>query len=279
MNRRNEGKKLGSPLKILILGLLTASVALAQTPPPPAAPAATPTSAATTPSSMPSLPAITPPPSQLTPPVPAVRPPEEAVAHKAVEKEEAESYGKSRGLLGPVTFGPSVGILGIPQPFQFALQLKYSDWLGGQVTYLYLPDLTISNVKVGLTGYDARLRLFPFRGAFYIGAAVVGKQKIKGSKTQTISGVPVTANVEVESKFLTPQLGWRWQWHSGFFMGLDLGWQLNRNANTTVTTDAPTIVQAQPDYTTLVNDVKKIGNDYGNKALPSFTLLQFGFML
>lgn len=194
------------------------------------------------------------------------------------EREETyRGYGKVEGIAGPVTFGPSVSLLGFPHPLEVALESKYRDYFGFQGTYGFIPEISIKDVKAKMNAWDVRLRWFPFNGAFYVGAGY-GQQTVEGSKTQVILGTSTTASVKVENKFFTPQLGWRWTWESGFFMGLDLGWQFAKDADTSVSSNANALIQAQPQYTTLVNDVKKYGNDYGNKGLPSFTLLHFGFL-
>jgi hypothetical protein len=106
-----------------------------------------------------------------------------------------------------------------------------------------------------------------------------GTQDIIANKSQTIQGIKVNAQVDVSSSFYTPQAGWRWIWDSGFFLGVDFGWQVASGADTQLTTDLRNpLIFATPEYAKLESDVKKVGNDFGNKALPSLTFIHFGWL-
>lgn len=198
-------------------------------------------------------------------------------AAKKSDATDYKGYGKTRGVLGDVTFGPSIAILGFPHPAEVSLEGKYLDLFGFQAAYGFLPEITISNVKAKMNAWDVRARWFPFRGAMFIGAAY-GQQTLTGSKSDTISGVPVQATVEVKTNYITPHLGWRWVWESGFFMGVDFGWQLASSAKTTVSTNAPAAVQATTEYISLRGKVTDAGNDLGETGLPSVTFIRLGWL-
>ncbi|MEW6055468.1 MAG: hypothetical protein AB1540_02555 [Bdellovibrionota bacterium] len=191
---------------------------------------------------------------------------------------KSDGYGKTHGLLGPVVLGPAVSLLAFPHPIEVGLEGKYKDLFGFGLTYGFIPDLVIKTAKINTKAFDARVRWFPFRGAFFVGMAF-GTQTISAKKSAEIQSIKVNAEVEVQSSFYTPHVGWRWVWPSGYFMGVDLGWQLASGAETTLTTDVRNVLLlATPQYGQLEKDVKDLGNQYGNKPLPMFTLIHFGWL-
>lgn len=209
---------------------------------------------------------------------PKVEAPKEVAAAQAPAAETDKWYGKDEGLLGDFKFGPSVSAISFPHLFQGALEMKYQDFLSGAFTYGFWPTLTVSSVKIGMNAYNGRVRWHPFKGSFMLGA-IYGVQTLTAKKSDTISGVPAEVAIELKTYYLTPHLGWRWEWNSGFFMGVDLGWQLNHRAKLKVTTNAPAVLQTTQQYIDLNKDVVDKGNDIGNTDLPWFTFLHLGFFL
>ena len=204
---------------------------------------------------------------------------ERTLAPKQPQESEdlSDRYGKTHGVAGPLTFGPSLTLLGLTRPFAVGLESKYLDIWGLAGFYGFLPEITVSNVKVKYSSWDARFRYYLFRGSFFVGAAV-GGQNIKATKSTTISGVPVTANLTMDSMFVTPHVGWHWIWKSGFFMGIDLGVQLSVSRTTSVSSDAAAPIQALQQYQDLSNDVTSNAEKLGKKPLPMLTLLKVGFL-
>ncbi len=189
-----------------------------------------------------------------------------------------EDYGKVRGILGPVTLGLGLSVVGLLRPVEFSLQGKLKDYVGFQGTYGFLPKLTIAGYKVSVNATDARLRWHPFRGSFYLGASI-GTQNVIVAKSQTISGFAINAEGEVKTSFVTPMIGWRWVWNSGFFMGMDLGWQIARSSQTKVTLkDAPAALTSTDEYKKAENEIVTQGNKYGKTNLPHLSLLSFGWL-
>lgn len=195
------------------------------------------------------------------------------------EGEQRSEYGKTEGIAGPVLIGPSMTLLGFPHPLQLGIEGKVRDRFGFALNYGFIPDINISDAKARIQALDARVRWFPFHGAFFVGMAF-GTQTVTAQKSETIQGVNATATVDITSAFYTPQAGWRWVWPTGFFMGVDVGWQINSGANTNVSTDIRNnvLLLATPQYAQLESDVKKVGNDFGNRAIPNLTFLKFGWL-
>lgn len=242
----------------------------------PAKAAASPSPAAPTPSPTPEA-SPSPSPSATPSATPVEEVKEEAKpAEEKKDETKKELYGKKNRNLGDFVVGPFIHIVSIPRPLGFGVEAKWNDILGVSAGYGFIPQITLDGVKVKLTGYDARLKFYPFKGAFFIGVGI-GSQVLTGSKVETIATVPVTASVSLTNNFVSPQLGWNWIWDSGFFFGLDLGVQLTLKNTGTVTSDAPAIVQATAEYTALQNDVQKAADMISKYPIPLLTLIKIGY--
>ena len=215
------------------------------------------------------------------------------VEAQATEHKD-EAYGKTHGLLGPVTLGPSVTLLAIPTIIRFGLEGKYKNSFGFGGHYGFIPSSLLSkfvkDVTIKVTNYEGRVRWFAFQRALFLGLGL-GQQNLEGSKSEniklTVSGlsitVPATVNVKISTTFLTPHFGWRWTWNSGFFMGLDLGYQVALSSSTTLSSSTLAgidlaVLKDQQQYKDLDKKVQDEGNKVGKTGLPSFTLIHFGFL-
>ena len=210
-----------------------------------------------------------------TPPPEAIAPRE--VAPKKVE-EPKDLYGKQSRPLGDFEVGPYITAVTLPRPFTGGIEAKWLDLVGVSASYGFLPQLTISSVKLKMNGYDFRLKLYPFRGAFFLGVGI-GSQTLTASATDSVSGIPITASGSQVNSFVAPQLGWNWVWGSGFFMGIDLGVQLSMSHTTTVTTDQDSnaLVTGSTQYAGIKSNILKMADLFGKTPLPVLTLVKVGF--
>jgi hypothetical protein len=188
-----------------------------------------------------------------------------------------EGYGKTQGVAGPVTFGPSLTLLGLTRPFSIGLEGKYRDRAGAAFFYGFLPELKLSGVSVKYSSWDARVRWYVFRGSFFAGLGY-GKQNLEASKTETIQAQSVTGNLKMDTSYIIPHVGWHWVWTSGFFMGMDLGIQLPISRSQTFSSTAPAALQASAEYRSLESKVNDEANKIGKIPLPLLTLLKVGFL-
>ncbi len=151
------------------------------------------------------------------PPLPAQPAPPEAPPPKA------EGYGKQYGVLGnvPLVFGPKL-TLGFIQPATVGIEAKYANLVGLSVDYGFVPEfgLPTSTLRVAWSGWNVGVKVYPFRGSFFLGAAL-------GGRSFTGKQVDASGNWEatVSSTYLAPELGWRWVARSGLFFGMEFGWQ------------------------------------------------------
>jgi hypothetical protein len=247
-----------------------------------AAPTPTPTPEAPTPSPSPVEPTPTPAvsPTPVATPTPVEEVKKEEAKKEEVVKEEVKSdlYGKKKRNFGDWVFGPYITLVSLPRPLSAGLEVKWWDLLGVSGSYGFLPEIKISGVTFKTSGTEGRFKIYPFRGAFYLGVGF-GSQTFTGSKTETIQTISVTGTISQKNNFVAPQLGWNWTWDSGFFMGLDLGVQLSMSRTTTFTTnqDSNALITASAEYQTLQTDVNKMADLIGKTPLPLLTLIKVGY--
>jgi hypothetical protein len=175
----------------------------------------------------------------------------------------AEGYGKTEGVIPGVLFGPKLTLLSLSPGV--GLEVKLGSRLGFSFDYGFLPDVSVMGVKINYRDLSGAVRVYPFAGAFYLGASC-GKRTFKAHGS---SGAD-EARVTVDTTYLAPQLGWRWIWTNGFFLGTELGYQIvvdhKMSFWSTATADAGTI-----------KDVNDAGDQIGKIGLPVASLFQVGY--
>lgn len=196
--------------------------------------------------------------------------------------ETASRYGKHPGLLGPVTVGPVATAIGAPSPFRVGIEAKYEDLAALVADYGFLPSLSLGDYGVKYNSWRITGRFHPFRGAFYVGVGF-GHQSFTGTLTrnESVAAIftgPVTYQIDIDATLLVPQVGWQWEWESGFFLGMELGVQIPLSPTATASSNAPATFQQTPQYKSGQADVEDKGKTYGKTPLPHVALLQAGFL-
>lgn len=143
----------------------------------------------------------------------------------------------SGGLLGPFRIGVLAGT-GLPEVLNFGAQLKLTRFLGAGINVGLIPTVKINyygDAQQKYQEYDVYGHLYPFGGAFFLGAGV-GYAQIDGvlvnhfnlaALQQGLSGsVDVTSSATVRTLVLTPQIGFLKIFDIGFAVGLDVGAQI-----------------------------------------------------
>ena len=183
-----------------------------------------------------------------------------------------QGYGKPSGLLPGMVIGPKLHLIGVPPGF--GLEARVANTFSFSVDYVLVPTIKIpgaegAEAKLSWGDFSGAARWHPWHASFYLGAAV-GSRSFKASAKDSAS--TATAKAEVTSTYLAPEIGWRWIWGNGFFLGMDLGYQIILSKKSTL--DLPTGVtsQNQKDVTDAADQIGKIG-------LPILSLLQIGWYL
>lgn len=193
-------------------------------------------------------------------------------------ESHSDKYGKSEGVLGKFLLGPNITALGFPTPFRFGVDTKYDNMFGLAFSYGLFPSLTLSSISLKFNSWRVDAKVYPFSGAMYVGVGF-GKQTLNANYSKVTASTPVNYALSVNSTIITPHIGWRWVWASGFFYGMEAGVQLSASSTATFTTDAPAAVQATAEYTSNKKDIEDKGKTFGQTTLPHFALVQLGWFL
>ena len=230
----------------------------------------------------------------------AIEPPPEEPASSVVEENLSESGTPEIPLPESIdqsrnTFGPTLS-LQIPHPIWLDVEKRFNaQWTGALgfggfgITRKPQPE---REFKVSIASIDVRARWHPFSGAFFLGTAF-GIQSLQGSSTQpihfTVNSTPYTINTTVDGKvitpYLTPHLGWLWQFSSGFVLGLDFGIQIPLVSKTTIDVKTDNalanagilVLETTQEYQDLKRQIENAGNQLGQLSLPYFTVLRVGW--
>ncbi|MGZ6124728.1 MAG: hypothetical protein ACXWLR_07195 [Myxococcales bacterium] len=184
----------------------------------------------------------------------------------------------------PVRVAAMIGVVSLPRPADVAVLVRIADLFGIGFGYSDFPAF-IANPLLELAGaqggsidarldrfnaFDLDLRVFPFRGKFFVGSSL-GRQSLQGAVTESTALGPQTATVDLTTWYATPRLGWLWTFEPGFLLAFDVGVQLKLVADRAVTVPPG----ATPDVTDRVNNLADLGASYPLPALR----LRIGWML
>jgi hypothetical protein len=166
-----------------------------------------------------------------------------------------------------------LGGIGLPRPLAIEALVKIDRLIGLGVEYSVLPTITVSDVHTSFSAVAADLRVFPLRGAVFVGLRA-GYQHLAGETTvvvRDLGSFPVTA--EVGTVFINPRIGFLWTWEPGITLGLDAGIQLPLSSD--VTRDIPAFAEgSDPD-----RELMRVARNLGQATLPTLDLLRVGFLL
>lgn len=199
-----------------------------------------PTSAAPSPQARPtprSQPA--PPVADTTSPAPAVEAPyHHSTPSRPEASSEHEKSSNDEGLFGPFRIGFLIGT-GLPDLLNLGGQIKLTRYFGAGVNVGIIPTVKISlygQAKLAYQEYDAYGHIYPFGGAFFLGAGV-GYATMRASLSNSYpipapyntlygNSASIDSDGSVRTLVLTPQIGLLKTFGPGFSIGLDVGAQL-----------------------------------------------------
>ncbi len=196
-----------------------------------------------------------------------------APAGKPVEPAQAADDGyRTSGLIPGVLIGPkATATLLFPPAVMVGAELRVIGYIGASFEYGVFPrNLTVQGYTGQSTTWSAGLRAYPFKGAFFVGV-VFGRYDVTLSQAVASYPVPQTATLNVASTYLGPQIGWKWTWDFGLFLGLNLGYGFSLDYQSSLT---PTGIQG-----TNLTSVKENADKYLKTGIPILTLLEIGFLI
>lgn len=187
----------------------------------------------------------------------------------ASKEAQAEDFNP----LGPVRLGVLVGI-GIPSPASAQLLFKYKEVVGANLELGMLPTLSVPighDVKIHQEMIDFSLRLYPFKGAFFLGCGL-GAQKISVNGKETSNGHTGTGSASVNTTFVSPRLGFVHKFDFGLALGMDIGAEIPIGGSVDVSIDAGGVSLSPP------KEVVDLANTIKSTPIPIIHLLQVGYI-
>lgn len=184
-------------------------------------------------------------------------------------KEKGDPHGFSEDT-DHVRVGPLLG-LGLPRPLAIEALVKIERVVGIGIEYSFLPKMNLFGVETAFYAVAADLRVFPFRGGFFLGLRA-GYQRISAAATVDIAQLgSLTESAVAESTFVNPRLGFLWTWANGFTIGIDAGVQVP--VSSSITSTIPTGLVVAVD-----DSMVKVANALGHSPVPTVDLLKIGFL-
>ena len=166
-------------------------------------------------------------------------------------------------------FGPKVtATLLFPPNVMVGLELRGIGYIGASFEYGVFPqNQEAGGYNLKIKTWSAGLRWYPWAGAFFVGA-VLGNYDVSAS--QSVNATQV-ATLQVKSTYLGPQIGWKWAWDFGLFLGLNFGYGFSLDYQSTLT--QPPLASSSDLQTAQENADK-----YLKSGVPILTLLELGFL-
>jgi hypothetical protein len=161
-----------------------------------------------------------------------------AISTGAIAEDGHAEEDSHRPVRVGILVGPS-----LPTPANVEVLVKLFDIFGIGGSYGVLPHqlslaalsaLSLRDTSVDAWSGDVDARVFPFRGAFFLGAAL-GEQRV----AVAVAGNEGRSAVAVKTRYVTPRLGWLGTWGPGFSVSFDLGAQLPLTTDVTVSGISP----------------------------------------
>lgn len=188
-------------------------------------------------------------------------------SHPRDHRDHEESRGDPNADRKALRIG-ALAAVGFPRPVAIEAMMKFGGVVGLGAEYGVLPKTTLSGIDTTLWSLTADLRIFPFRGAFFLGVRG-GYQWVAVAATLSAASLgSVTESASLETWIVNPRMGFLWTMKGGFTVGMEAGVQIPVSSSFSTTLPAP-----------LALDVGTSGvvNALGG-VLPTVDLLRLGFL-
>ena len=165
----------------------------------------------------------------------------------------------------------ALGGIGFPHPLAIEAVVRVHEMLMIGAEYGVMPKITIDNVSTSLWSFAADLRVFPFKGAFFVGLRA-GYQSLSADAKLTADNVgSYTESLDMKTWFLNPRIGFLWVWKP-IALGIDAGVQIPLS---TTVSRSTLLALASP---TLDARITSAADTLGKTPLPTIDLLRIGVM-
>jgi hypothetical protein len=196
--------------------------------------------------------------------------PDAAPPRVVVHDDQGASRDVERIRLG------ALGGVGFPHPLSIEGLVKIYRIVAVGAEYAAMPTTTVSGVQATLSSVAADVRVFPLRGAFFVGLKA-GEQRLgaTGSATVPMLGT-LHESLSYEEWYVNPRVGFLWTWSPGLTVGMNAGVQLplSSSMSTTLPPIAFEYAANVPELNAIHNAVRWLGRG----TLPTIELLQLGWL-
>jgi hypothetical protein len=159
--------------------------------------------------------------------------------------------------------------VGFPRPLTIEALAKIERTFGLGVEYGVLPTMNIGGVTTRFSALAADARVFPLRGAFFLGVRA-GHQHLGTDATIAIPSYgSIAESITVDTWFINPRLGFLWTWEPGLSLGIEAGVQIPVSSSSSSTV---------PPGIAAADSITSVTNTLGRGVLPTVDLLRLGFL-
>jgi hypothetical protein len=175
--------------------------------------------------------------------------------------DAAEGRNEHRTRIGVI------GGMSFPRPLAVEGMVVFGDRVALGAEYGVLPAITVNGVQASLWSLAADARVFPFRGAFFVGLRA-GHQHVGASTTITVRSIALPEELALDSWFVNPRVGFLWYSREGLAFGVEAGVQFPL---------IPSVSSTLP--LSLVPSADSTANAIGRSVLPTVDFLRIGLLL
>jgi hypothetical protein len=181
----------------------------------------------------------------------------------------AEAQPNAVSPSGPRTLRVgALGGIGFPRPLAIEVMAVCSGLAAVGVEYGALPAITVDGVSAGLWSVAADLRVFPFRGAFYLGLRA-GRQHARATTSIAVGSFGDANEIlDLDSWYLNPRAGFLWTTREGLSFGVEAGVQFPLSPS--VSSSLPLSLYPSAQHTI---------DALGSSVIPTVDLLRIGLLL
>jgi hypothetical protein len=186
----------------------------------------------------------------------------------ATEERPASADRANDDAIHKLRVGAIAGV-GFPRPLAIEPMVVLSGWVAVGGEYGVMPQMTLYGVQASLWSLAGDVRVFPFRGNFFVGLKV-GHQHIDASTTVTVAPYgSAPEQLALDSFYVNPRIGFLWTSNAGLTLGVEAGVQIPLSAST----DSSLPLSLAPS--SVQNTIQALGG----AVLPTVDLLRIGLLL
>lgn len=169
--------------------------------------------------------------------------------------------------------GPSISFVSLPSIARAGIEMKYDRILGLSLDAGYMPGSLLGSDETRIIEPRVSLSVYPWRGRFFAG---LGLGYTMMQDTQTKNGKRLSASANL--LMISPRIGWRWVFDSGFFLATEFGISVCANVSVAAESDDQgfqKVMDTAYSKRTIADRSKKLTGT----VMPYFTVLQIGWYL